>query len=254
MKKILSILLAVTMAAVLSATAVLAEDAFPQPEGGKKFENDWAIQGGLINIIYEEEGYRVLVDLHDGDVEDSGHLWEYSCYYHAEDDTLVSISSLKRSYAPDPATAQRILDEAEYMGTDDAGTQTVFSINRDGCLVWADSRGAGEGLAFRSIGRFAGAWRSAAGEEPVWAEIEWSDIDQNYSVYLHRGDEDTYAEFSMTGEYHPETGKLVCAGQNVDNDGEQYEAIFSLTADSQLLYEAANGILLEYDLLGGSNG
>ena len=54
-------------------------DVYPQPEGGKKFESDWAIVGGLAEIYYEEEGYRVTltIDNQDG----TGALWQYSCYY-----------------------------------------------------------------------------------------------------------------------------------------------------------------------------
>jgi hypothetical protein len=59
----------------------------------------------------------------------------------------------------------------------------------------------------------------------------------------------------MTGTYNEETGKLECTGSNVDTeDKETYEAVFSRTEDGKLLYEAANGIVMEYDLLGGSQG
>ena len=45
MKKMLSILLAVMM---LFAIAVAAAEEIPQPEGGKKFESDWAFNTGMI--------------------------------------------------------------------------------------------------------------------------------------------------------------------------------------------------------------
>ena len=32
-------------------------------KAGKKFESDWAIAGGLAQIVYEEEGYRVMLDI-----------------------------------------------------------------------------------------------------------------------------------------------------------------------------------------------
>ena len=31
------------------------EETFPQPEGGRKFETNWAVAGSLAEIYYEEE-------------------------------------------------------------------------------------------------------------------------------------------------------------------------------------------------------
>ena len=259
MKKLLAILLACTMLFTLAGTAVLAEDEQPQPEGGKKFEGNWAVMGGLVEIYYEEEGYRVLVDLCNNE-DWSGVEYEYSCYYVENEDALVSISSAKTPYTSDASTFDRTRGEAEYEGMDEDGMETVFTIAENGSLHWADGhdKGAGEDLEFRNIGAFKGAWRSAEGEEPAWVEFTWEGLDEEkyyYSVYLHRGDDETYTECIMTGTYNEETGKLECTGSNVDTeDKETYEAVFSRTEDGKLLYEAANGIVMEYDLLGGSQG
>ena len=63
MKKMISILLAALLLVTLVNVAALAEDAQPQPEGGKKYEGDWALAGGKIEIVYEEQGYRVMAEL-----------------------------------------------------------------------------------------------------------------------------------------------------------------------------------------------
>lgn len=52
MKKTISVLLAVLM---LSLCAFAAADEYPQPEGGKKFESDWAIVGGLVEITTKKK-------------------------------------------------------------------------------------------------------------------------------------------------------------------------------------------------------
>lgn len=263
MKKILSILLAVMMLTALACAAAQA-DEIPQPEGGKKFETSWAIRGGLIDVHYEEEGYRVMVDLCNLQ-EGTGTIWEYNCYYVADTDTLTSISSLKRGYTVDTVTGNEIYAEPEYDGIDENGMETTFAINDRGVLVWTDGhdKTAGADLEFSNIGQFTGMWRSAEGEEPVWVEFNWMGKDEEqfyYSVYLHRGDEEVYQEYNLIGRYNAETGKLVCIEMNEEDNEigfdnpEAYEAIFSRTEDGKVLYEAANGIVMEYDFLGGSNG
>ena len=258
MKKILSILLAALM--VFALAAAVAEDAIPQPEAGKKFEGSWALMGGIIEVYYEEEGYRVLVDLRNGE-GDGGTIYEYSCYYVESSDSLVSVSTTKRTYTLDPVSQDEISGDVEYQGIDEAGQETVFAIDDTGALTWNSGRegeSGGADLQFRPIGRFSGAWRSAEGEEPVTVDFTWKGLEEEtyfYEVYLHRGDDTTYSEFVMTGVYDEETGKLVCTGKSVDQaDPETYEAFFSMTEDGKLLYEAANGIVLEYDPLGGSQG
>ena len=258
MKKILSILLAAMMACTLVGAAALA-DEYPQPEGGKKFEGSWAMMGGLAEIFYEEEGYRVCVELCNNE-DWSGTIWEYSCYYVEDRDALVSISSVKRTYESDATTFDHVNDEIIYEGFDEEGQESVFTIAENGSLHWESGRDkdAGTDLEFRNIGQYRGFWRSAEGEEPVWAEFIWMGLNEEtyyYAVYIHRGDDNTYTEFTMEGLYDEATGKLVCTGSNVDpSENEVYEAVFSMTEDGKLLYEAANGILMEYDLLGGSEG
>ena len=86
MKRWTGIALAVILVMTLLGAA-MADEA-PQPEGGKKFDTDWAVQGILVQINYEEEGYRVFIAT-ESRREGTGTEWSYSCYYHPEDDTLV---------------------------------------------------------------------------------------------------------------------------------------------------------------------
>ena len=265
MKKFLSILMALLMTLSIIGSAALAEESVPQPEGGKKFESNWALGGGLISIVYEEFGDRVMVELVNNE-DWSGTVWEYSCYYHEDTDSLVSVSSTKSSFTTDPETFDRVKDDEAYSGMDDEGQETSFVIAENGALVWTDGReNAGADLEFRNIGCFEGVWRSAEGEEPVWVEISWNGMDQetyNYTVFIHRGGDDAYTEYTLTGLYNEETGKLECKGETtslaanddgvieiIDSDNDA-EAFFSLMEDGRLLYEAANGIILEYDILG----
>ena len=263
MKKSMSILLAVLMALALIVPAPAEEE--PGTDGGMKFESDWAIMGGLISIMYEEEGFRVLVDLFDPD-ENAGVQWEYNCFYNEEEDVLESFSSLKSGYVLDPDTLDVTRGEYEYGGIDDEDTVTVFALTDEGALIWLDGReNMGADLEFTDIGTFEGVWRNE--EEDVYVEMRWQGLyDEEsffYSVYICRGGEEGYAEFHMDGRYDPETGKLAATGTvtvTIDNgdgtytqveDGETYEAFFSDLGEGFILLENDDGgIVLEYDILG----
>lgn len=265
MKKLISILMAVMMLG-LFACAASAEEV-SQPEAGKKFESDWAVAGGLAQIVYEEEGYRVTLDL---EKDGTGALWQYSCYYHEDTDSLVSVSSSRTNYTIDPDTGNKVFGEDVYEGIDEENRYTEFTIDSDGCLIWKDGHDdAGAGLRFADIGRFDGVWKNEA--EETEAEFMWNGLSEDelfYTVYIIRGktDGERYASYLMNGTYDPATGKLSASGtctlftKNADGeytseeDGETYDAFFSKTEDGKVLYETANGIELEYDIMGHSQG
>ena len=261
MKKLISILTAVTMLMLLVCTA--AADEVPQPEGGKKFESDWAIPGGLAEIVYEEEGYRVTLEItKDG----AGSRWEYSCYYHEDTDSLSSVSSSRLDYTIDPATGDQVPGDYAYEGIDEENQGTEFTIDQDGFLIWKDGHDdAGAGLKFANIGRFDGVWKNEA--EEVNVEFLWNGASEDemfYTVYILRGKTggEQYASFLMNGTYDPATGKLTADGTctvfkknasgeyESSDDGESYDAIFSKMEDGRVLFETANGIELEYDMMG----
>ncbi|MBQ6959474.1 MAG: hypothetical protein IJP78_00695, partial [Clostridia bacterium] len=242
----------------------IESDAVPQPEGGKKFERDWAIPGCLAEIYYEEEGYRVTLTKVNGD--SAGEVWEYACYYAEDADSLVSVSSSRTDYTVDLDTADVVFGDAAYEGIDEEGKETTFSIDAHGCLIWKDGHDdAGAGLEFANIGRFDGVWRNEA--EEVEAEFLWNGLAEDemfYTVYITRGqtEGDHYTVFLMNGCYDPATGKLTAEGTctlytknasgeyESSEDGETYDAVFSMMEDGRLLFETANGIELEYDIMG----
>ena len=267
MKRLMSFILAMILAAALCCAA--EADAVPQPEGGKKFESNWAIFDMTVRINYEEEGYRVDITSFDP-FELKGTEWEYSCFYNEEKDALLSVSSFKSSYTIDPETGEYRREPYEYEGVDDIDQTTVFTIDETGSLLWEDGRGdAGADLVFTDIGQFEGAWISEDGN--TWAEIEWSDseIDDEYgyTVFLHDGGDDSFAEYCTHGLYDPKTGKLETAGSVIIytlNDEGEYDAqeipadaenptelIFSDLGGGKILLERDNGIELIYDFVGG---
>ena len=260
MKKLISILLAIMMVGAIACAA--SADEVPQPEAGKKFESEWAVAGGLGQIVYEEEGYRVMLEITKDD--GTGSIWEYSCYYVEDKDCLSPVSSSKTNFRIDPETGDMIPGETVYEGDEDKGTE--FTIDADGFLIWKDGHeDAGAGLKFANIGEFEGVWKNEAEETEV--EFLWngSTADEMfYTVYILRGktDGDSYASYLMNGTYDPATGKLTADGtctvfkKNAEGeyiteeDGKTYDAVFSKTEDGRVLLEADNGIKLEYDMQG----
>ncbi len=262
MKKIISILLAVMMLGMFACAA--SEDGIPQPEAGKKFESNWAIPGGLAEIVYEEEGYRVMLEM--ARMDGTGSRWEYACYYHEDTDSLSSVSSSKLDYTIDPDTGDQVFGDYAYEGFDEENQGTEFTIDGNGFLIWKDGRGdEGAGLKFTDIGRFDGVWKNEAEETDV--EFMWNgDTEEEmfYTVYILRGNVggERYASFLMNGAYDPATGKLTAYGTctlftrnasgeyESSEDGESYDAVFSMTEDGRVLFETDNGIELEYDIMG----
>ena len=270
MKKLFAMILALTLAATLCFGALA--DEVPQPEGGKKFESDWAIFGMTVDINYEEEGYRVYIKSSDP-YEHKGSEWEYSCYYHEDQDALVSVSSSKNDYTEDPETGYPNRGEPIYQGMDTEGNETVFTINAKGFLEWKDGRGQdGADLEFANIGRFEGFWISKDGK--ISADIYWSDSElageYGYTVYLHDEGDESYANYNLHGLYNPGSGKLVTTGSvsinRLNADGgydeevvpadpnEPWEIIFSSLGGGRILLERDNGYELVYDLMGHPQG
>ena len=262
MKRAICILLAIMMLGVF-ACAASAEEV-PQPEAGKKFESNWAVGGGLAEIVYEEEGYRITLEITKED--GTGSRWEYACYYHEDTDSLSSVSSSRLDYTINPDTGDQDFGEYAYEGLDEENRCTEFIIDSDGYLIWNDGHDdAGAGLKFVNIGRFDGVWNNEA--EETEAEFLWNGASEDemfYTVYILRGKvgAERFASFLMNGTYDPATGELTADGTctlftknasgeyESSDDGETYDAIFSMTGDGKVLFETDNGIELEYDIMG----
>lgn len=258
MKKTISILLAIMMLGVFACAA--SADEVPQPDAGKKFESCWAVPGGLAEIFYEEEGYKIHLEITKDD--GTGSIWEYACYYVADKDCLSSVSSSRLDFKINPDTGDKELGDYAYEDLD-VEKFTEFTINQDGFLIWKDGHDdAGAGLKFINIGIFEGVWKNEAAETE--AEFKWNGATEDemfYTVYILRGktDGERYASFLMNGTYDPATGKLTADGTctlftknasgeyESSDDGESYDAIFSKMEDGRVLFETDNGIELEYD-------
>ena len=211
-------------------------------------------------IVYEEEGYRVMLEITKDD--GTGSTWEYSCFYQEDKDCLAPISSSRINFMTDLNTGDRIPGETAYDGDEEKGTE--FTIDADGFLIWKDGHDdAGAGLKFANIGEFEGVWKNEA--EETEAEFRWNGATADemfYTVYILRGntDGDSYASYLMNGTYDPATGKLTADGtctvfkKNAEgeyiteDDGETYNAVFSKTENGRVLLEADNGIEMEYDM------
>ena len=258
MKKLISILTAVTMLMLLVCAATA--DEVPQPEGGKKFEGNWAIPGGNVQIDYEEQGYRISIDILKKE-DKAGSAWEYSCFYHEETDSLKSASSSRTDYTYDPDTGEQESGDPTYDGFDDEGQVTEFTIDQDGFLIWKDGHDdAGAGLKFTNIGTLDGTWKNEAEETEVefqWKGYLWNDLE--YGVFITRGktDGDQYTLYTMNGKYDPASGKLDATGtctlytKNADGtydekpDNGIYNAVFSMTEEGKVLCETDSAIELE---------
>ena len=259
MKKLASILLAVIM--ILSLAGAAWADETPQPKSGKKFEGSWAKMNGLIEIVYEEEGYRASVDLYNQE-DNTGVLWQYSCFYNEEKDALISVSASKNAYSLNPDTLDKTFGEAEYEGIDEEEAVSAFALTPDGALEWKDGHeNLGQDLQFTRIGSFEGLWRNEA--ENIYAEFHWQGLlDENqfcYHVYVAQGEQECH----LVGMYNPETQKLACYDTAVlpmesaedyltaQSEGKPFQAVFSDLGNGQAQYETESGVFsLEYDLLG----
>lgn len=263
--KLISCLTAGCIAATLACAGAFADEV-PQNDAGKKFESDFASAGALIQVNYEEEGYRVVVDLRDQE-EEKGTIWQYSCYYNEEKDCLQSISSSKSAYTVDPDNGATVLAEPEYQGLDTPETVTEFAFKDNGMLAWQEGHeNIAPDMEFRDIGTFQGVWRNEA--EKIWVAIRWEGLNEeqfNYTVLINREGEDSYTEFNMQGLPNLETGKLEafggCTVYTRGADGtyeptvsnEIFEAYFSDLGGGKILYETANGIELTYDMVANPN-
>ena len=258
MKRTLCLLSALML--LLAACLPALADEVPQPEGGKKFEGCWAFACGLAEIVYEEEGYRVSVDLYNMS-EKTGVLWQYACLYDEGKDALVSMSSSKTPYTLEDGTSETILGEEEYEGLDLEGEPSVFTLSSSGMLHWQDGReNMGADLEFAPIGRFDGVWHAQDGS--VYTEFHWQGLmDENlfcYFIYIGRGEEDCH----MVGMYDAASGRLNCRLSDLVSDTvpdldaftastEPFDAFFTDLGDGKMLYESGDEkIELEYDLLG----
>ena len=115
------------------------------PDDAAAFEGVWQCGRATIAMYWEEEGFKVLITWGSSAWEHSE--WEYSCFYHDEDNTVVSMPFGTRSevvYNDDGEIAS--VTEAYNDG------EAVFSLDEEGYLIWQDQKeNAGEGMRFEKL-------------------------------------------------------------------------------------------------------
>lgn len=273
MKKTLALVLTLCLLLTAVILPAAAEESFPQPEGGKKFESFWAVPEMTVQIDYEEAGYRVQVDKTDTE-HSTVDRWSYNCVYDEKADALVALTAEWVSFVVDASGAEISHGEPayEYQFDIPEGKDITFSLNEEGKLIWKDGiDDFGKGLAFTNVGGFfAGEWIQAEGEEPVKASIAWNGLSENemyYTIYVTRGSEtaDTYVLYVCNGFYDPATGKLGSAyatstvftknaegGYDATESAETTEIFFSFNEKGELIFEGANGIVMEQNFISAS--
>ena len=139
MKKFLLVVLALVMTISL---AMAESDSKPMPAAAAAYEGEWQCDRATAELIWEEEGFRVLISW--GGSAWEATEWEYSCFYHEDDNTVVSM--------PFGIKTQRVYDDN---GNETSATvayedgQATFKIDEEGHLIWIDEKeNAGDGMHF----------------------------------------------------------------------------------------------------------
>ena len=146
MKKMISVCLALVLALGLTGICLAeSENARPAPSPDP-YSGIWQCDRASIEIDWEEDGYRVFIEWSNSAWEHTE--WQYSCFYHEEDNTLVSMPFGLRTdvvYTEDS-------DEPSYTDIYDDG-QATFFLDEDGHLIWQDEKeDAGKDMHFERIG------------------------------------------------------------------------------------------------------
>ena len=127
---------------MLAGIALAEENEMPMPEEAGVYSGTWMCDRAVITMDWEEEGFRVLIRWGSSAWEQTE--WEYSCYYHEDVGTLVSMpfgirTDYRYNEAGEVVSAEEIYNDGE----------AVFSLDEEGYLLWMDAReNAGEGLKF----------------------------------------------------------------------------------------------------------
>ena len=127
------------------ADASTEDDYAPMPAEAAVFEGVWQCGRASIEMYWEEEGFRVLICWGSSAWEHTE--WEYSCFYHEESNTLVSMPFGTRTeivYGDDG----ELVSATEVYNDGDAS----FALTEDGFLTWMDEKeNAGDGLLFEKM-------------------------------------------------------------------------------------------------------
>lgn len=145
MKRLFLVLLALAM---MTAHFAMAEDAIesvPMPAEAAAFEGVWQCDRASVEMYWEEEGFRVMITWGSSAWEQS--VWQYSCYYHEDTKTVVSMPfGMRTDYVYG--------DDGEIVSATDAYNdgEATFLLDDEGYLIWQDEKeNAGEGMRFEKL-------------------------------------------------------------------------------------------------------
>ena len=142
MKKFLLVLLALVMTISL---AMAESDSKPMPATAAAYEGEWQCDRATAELIWEEEGFRVMISWGSSAWETT--QWEYSCFYHEDDNTVVSM--------PFGTKTDLVFDDngnetSAAVAYEDG--QATFKIDEEGHLIWIDEKeNAGDGMHFEKV-------------------------------------------------------------------------------------------------------
>ncbi len=121
------------------------DDEQPMPAGAGAFEGVWQCDRASVAMYWEEAGFKVLITWGSSAWEHTE--WEYSCYYHEDDNTAVSL--------PFGTRTEVVYDdhgEIASMTTVYEDGEAVFSLDEEGKLIWQDMKeNAGDGMRFEKL-------------------------------------------------------------------------------------------------------
>ena len=248
MKKFIAIVMALMLA--LSLAAFAAAESEEEMDYGKAhpeslvFDSEWVSAEANAKIYCEDGGFKISITQNQTWPE--AFMWEYSCLYHEDTKTLVSMGFDTKYRITYEASGQGGFEISETLYEDGAAT---FSINDQGKLIWKDEKeDAGKGIEFTKIGWF---------NDTSWVcdraniEIAWQD--EGYKVFVQWGNSATESsEWDYSCYYDAATNSLtslaiatrseltynedgtVASWVDVYTDG---SATFKLDADGHLLWQ-----------------
>ena len=146
MKKLFALVMTIAMLLCCCAAAE-EESTVPVPEAAAVFEGQWVCDRANIEMIWEEEGFRVHITW--GESVSEGTEWEYSCTYNAETNALESViaNGIKTDcvYGDDGSVAsfETVYEDGE----------ATFTLDEEKHLIWHDAKeDAGKNLQFEFAG------------------------------------------------------------------------------------------------------
>ena len=144
MKKLFAIILVLALALV--SVGFAEEDNLPpMPEEAAVYEGTWVCDRASIEIVWEEEGFRVFISWGSSAAETSE--WEYSCHYIAETKSLEAMPTGIHTDNVYGADGEIVSSTVIY---DDG--EATFTLDEEGRLLWHDVKeDAGKDMLFERV-------------------------------------------------------------------------------------------------------